>query len=543
MHRIVLTRAGSARRQALNLGTVPERAAVRHGSATVTLDHDLGVLPGASRDLTVADLGRYVVDLSARLAAAGVRRNEHVVIHKSANFDIWLLATAVARLGAVPVMLSPALDGETVAALLRRLDRPHLLTDQAKVEGPLADLPLADLTDLLLLATGSRPGAVSLASLVGAASVPAVVRQPDAPALMTHTSGTTGIPKLVVHSGRTLGGRFRPQRRLMALVSRGETVAVHVSYVHSRMFLAMAVVLRRGMPLLVLDDGEPGHVAEQFARVRPGFLETHPNSYMAWEELAEDPRRPLSNVKVFSTTFDAIHPGTMDRLLRASYRRTPLFFQIYGQSECGPLVGRGYTRRTAHRANGRCLGYPMPGVTKFRLVPRGDRKPSRKHPGYIDVYTPGRAVTYYGEDERFRQQVHGRWWRGGDVGYRTRFGCLHLLDREVDIIPSVHSTLEVEDHVLAQLAELTELVLVPGPAQEPLPVVCTRNDEPLDRDRWRAAVARYPQLADPVQLALHELPRTATMKVQRIELARRLWEQPTRRITPGLAEPAGERDG
>jgi acyl-coenzyme A synthetase/AMP-(fatty) acid ligase len=89
----------------------------------------------------------------------------------------------------------------------------------------------------------------------------------------------------------------------------------------------------------------------------------------------------------------------------------------------------------------------------------------------------------------------------------------------------VHSTLEVEDAVLAKLPELTELVLVPGPGQEPVPVVSTRKDVPLDPERWRAAAADYPQLAAPVQLPLSELPRTATMKVQRIELARRLQEQ------------------
>lgn len=35
-----------------------------------------------------------------------------------------------------------------------------------------------------------------------------------------------------------------------------------------------------------------------------------------------------------------------------------------------------------------------------------------------------------------------------DLGYRTDEGCLHLLDREVDAIPGIHSTLEIEDTVL-----------------------------------------------------------------------------------------------
>jgi acyl-coenzyme A synthetase/AMP-(fatty) acid ligase len=508
----------------LQLGRVAEYAARKNPDTTITLDHDLDALPTAGRVMTVAGLAGHVDDLAGRLHAAGIRPGARVAVYKTANFDVYLLASAVARLGAVPVMLSPALDGASVTAMLARLDRPCLLTDSAKLDGPLADFP-ADAASLVVVAGGPRDGAVSLAALAGSPSVPPVARGVDEPALMTHTSGTTGLPKLVMHSPRSLRGRFLPQGRLEGLIRKRETVALHVSNVHSRMFLAMAVLLPRFKPVIVMNDSGLEHVAELFARTRPGFIETHPNSFMEWEELADDPRRPFANVKYFSTTFDAIHPGTMDRLLKASDRRGAFFFQIYGQSECGPLVGRGYTRRNAHKADGRCLGYAMPGITHFRIVPREGKRPTRDNPGYIEVRTPGRAVGYWGEAERFAKQVRGKWWRGGDVGYRGKYGCLHLLDREVDVIPQMRSTLEVEDAILTRLPEVIELVVVPGAHDEPVPVVCTRRNEPLDAQRWRSAAAAFPQLAEPVQLALADLPRTATMKVQRIELARRLREQ------------------
>jgi hypothetical protein len=72
------------------------------------------------------------------------------------------------------------------------------------------------------------------------------------------------------------------------------------------------------------------------------------------------------------------------------------------------------------------------------------------------------------------------------------------------------------------MPELTELVLVPGPRQEPVPVLCTRDDRPLDRARWDVAVADFPALAEPVQMSLDEVPRTATLKVRRLELVRRM---------------------
>ncbi|MBF6045456.1 AMP-binding protein [Streptomyces sp. NRRL B-1677] len=506
---------------ALHLGLIPERAAARHGDVTITLDHDLDALPGTGRRLTYAGLAGHVDDLAARLWAAGVRPTEHLAVHKAANFDTYLLTCAAARIGAVPVLLSPQLDGATAGALLRRLNRPHLLTDDDKLRTCLAPLALSEFASTVLTTGPARPGCTPLTALAGAPRRAPVLPHPDRPALMTHTSGTTGLPKLVVHTAESLYGRYAPQRTLAALIRTPETYAAHLSPVHSRMYLALAVALPKGMPLVIVGDPEPAHVADLFARTRPGFVETHPNSFMAWEELADDPRRPLASVRYFSATFDALHPPTVHRLLHASRRRAPLFFQFYGQSECGPLTGRWYTRRTAHRADGRCLGRPLPGV-RVRLATPGGRRATRERPGAIEVRAAGRATGYHAEPERFAQQLHDGWWRTGDVGYRTRTGCLHLLDREVDVIPHIGSTLDVEDRLMARLPELAEVVLVPGPCKEPVPVVCTRGDAPLDPARWTAATADWPRLAAPVQLPLSALPRTATMKVRRLELARSL---------------------
>jgi acyl-coenzyme A synthetase/AMP-(fatty) acid ligase len=509
------------RKHGLHLGLVPEAAAAKHGSTLLTLDHDLDVLPGAGRRITVAELAEHVDDLAARLAAAGVRPGDHVVVHKSQNFDVWVLATAVSRVGAVPVMLSPALDAATVGALLARIGRPTLLTDLRKLD-VLSGQPLAELTERVVIVAGSAPGTTSLADLAGSPRVRPVLRPIDEAAKITHTSGTTGLPKLVVHTPRTMAARLTPQWWLLQLLRRREPVAIHISFVHSRMFAAMALGLFRGHPLLLLNDPDPENVARALLAAKPGMIEALPNSLMDWEPLAEDPREPFASVKVFSSTFDAIHPRTMGRLLDASRRTAPLFFQIYGQSEVGPAVGRPYFRGSAHQANGRCVGWAMPGAAKVRVVSRDGNPPSEATPGYIEVGWVGLAKTYLGEQDRYDTNRDGDWWRTGDVGYFTKAGCLHMLDREVDMIPGLTSSLEVEDVVLGALPELSELVIVTGAGDQPTPVVCTHGDQPLDRDRWRAAVTRFPQLADPIQLPQAELPRTATLKVQRIALAQRL---------------------
>ena len=508
----------------IRLGRMLERAAARHPTNTVVLDHDLDIAPEIGRRVSVPRLADLVDDFASRLWAAGVRPGERVVVHKSDGFDITLLALAAARIGAVPVLLSPQLAGDTVYALVRRAERPHLVTDG----DTLAAVPAEVFDDAatVLLTSGGHAGAVELRGLAGTPRVAPVDNPPDHPTLITHTSGTTGVPKLAVHTGRTLQARYRPQYAVTRpLLPRRETIAIHVSFVHSRLFTALAIALYRGFRIVVMADSDTERVADLFAQVRPGVLEAHPNSFMAWEDLADDPRGPLANVTLFSSTFDAIHPRTVHRLLHASRRRLVLWGQLYGQSEIGPSVVRGYSRRRSPRADGRCVGMPFPGMTGVRVVSRDGRPPSKDNPGYVEIRSDGRVITYLGEQDRFDAQLTDGWWRMGDVGYRTRWGCLHLLDREVDVIDGFGSTLATEDALFTRLPELAEVIIIPGVDGRAVPVVCTKNDVPLDRAGWRRATTGLPPMADPVHLRHDELPQTATAKVRRLELARWLGEQ------------------
>ncbi|MFB7653640.1 MULTISPECIES: class I adenylate-forming enzyme family protein [unclassified Streptomyces] len=515
---MILQRIGN---RGMRLGTLFDRAAARYPTNVLLLDHDLDIAPDRGRSLTMTDVADLVSDLASRLWRAGLRPGDHTVIHKSNSFDITLLAIAATRIGAVPVLLSPHLDGDTVAALLRRVDRPYLITDAAKLTGSLPATVLT-LSRRVLLAAGAHEGATALDDLAGVPRVPALELPTEHPTLVTHTSGTTGLPKLAVHTAFSLEARYRPQSWSTALMRRREPVAIHVSFVHSRLFTALAIALLRGFPVAVLADADAQRVARLFARLRPAVLEAHPNTYMSWEELARDPLAPLANVKFFSSTFDALHPRTVRTLIGASRRRSPRFGQIYGQSEVGPTVARSYGRHRSPEADGRCVGIPFPGMTAVRVVGRDGKRPGPSAPGFIEVSSDGRVRTYLGEPDRFERQADGRWWRMGDVGYRTRWGCLHLMDREVDEIPGFGSTLAVEDRVFSRLSEVSEVVIIPSADGPPRPVVCTRSDRPLDRAAWRAAVADLPEMAAPVQWRQADLPQTATVKIKRLELARLL---------------------
>ncbi len=46
---------------------------------------------------------------------------------------------------------------------------------------------------------------------------------------MTHTSGTTGIPKLICHSAHSMGWRTKWQKTVFAKISEKKLIAFHIS--------------------------------------------------------------------------------------------------------------------------------------------------------------------------------------------------------------------------------------------------------------------------------------------------------------------------
>lgn len=501
-----------------SLGLVTQQAALRHPDSLFYLDKPFDLAPELGMRPTYAQVGELVEDIACRLYASGVRPGDVVGVHKTHNADILFLACAVARIGAVPAMLAPFLEWETVTTMMDRLRPDHFVTDPTRfaVSGAHGER-LRAIVPSVLLTHGEGAGLASLADASTDQRPPYHDIPGDEPALITHTSGTTGVPKMVAAARRGTQLPINMQARMARWLRYDETYAMCISFVHSRTFAALATALDLGVGIAALTDPDVDNVRKIFMECKPGGVEAHPNMYTHWEELADDPDGPFDNVRIFMSTFDAMHPRTIRVLLGAAKRRMPIFLQSYGQTETGPVTMRLYTRRNILRADGRCVGHTFPGMTKARIKPRPGLDDGTKH-GFIEATSTGLGVAYLGQQELYDEQRDGDWWNLQDIGYRSRWGCIHLLDREFDQTPEMASMLAAEDTILDKLPTLTEAVFVtlPGGIQ---PVVCTRHDQRFDRETWAAAVAGLPRLAEPVHVAWKDMPHTATWKVKRNVLA------------------------
>lgn len=480
----------------------------RHPAAMMHFDAPLPTFPELGVHSTYADVLGAIERRGAWLISRGLTPGTHAAVFKSASFDSYMWAVAIGYAGGVPVMISPHLSADILDALLHRLDAPWVLYDAETAEKVAAVAGAASEHKLDLAEYES----------VEDPAKPARRGRADAVAYMTHTSGTTGVPKLIAHSQISMGWRVLWQRRILAAVDKTSLVAFHISPVHSRFNIGIASLMSFGFGLLNISDPSVANVSDTLRRYRPKVLETHPNHFVRWLSALEANPSVFASVKYLHSTFDAINKETMAKYLRASKYRVPVFLQVYGQSECGPMILRAHTPQTLRVTNARWVGVGMPRMTKARVVDEQGRVQRRRKPGAIQMYSRGRALTYWREEDRFSANLDGSWWNSGDVGIKGFLGQIALFDRQVDLIANVESTLALEDRLLDQHSYLSEVVFIRGKEGEPQPVVAVADGHQMDWEAWWKSVADLPRMAAPVVLAYDDFPRTATMKVQRNQL-------------------------
>jgi acyl-coenzyme A synthetase/AMP-(fatty) acid ligase len=101
-------------------------------------------------------------------------------------------------------------------------------------------------------------------------------------------------------------------------------------------------------------------------------------------------------------------------------------------------------------------------------------------------------------------------------------GHLFLKDRQVDLIEKINSNLAIEDYLLDHLDFLEEVVIVRDQDQQPQPIISVVTGKEMNWDAWWEKIADLPHLNEPLLRKFEEIPRTATMKVQRLQIEQAL---------------------
>lgn len=467
----------------------------------------------------------HVADRTARIAsvlrAGGVAPGDRCVVWLESPTDITVCYIALTAIDAVPILVHPGLPASTVAAMVEDVRGVSAIVTAddriAAATDALSGIEVVDWRDIAAVAPGH----------------PRLTRPPqvgtEAPYIVVHTSGTTSVPKLLECSGRSVEASATVQARMHRFARLKGYLAVQVSPVHGRTVVGVYAALKRRAPVMFLQHDAPDRVRELLTTYRPEFLETHPNTFRAWQHLAQE--GVFSSIRFFGSGFDTIHPDTVQAVLSGSRRRFPFYVDVYGMNEAGPVSIKIYFRKrrrgpSALAGVGRHdVGVQFP-VCRVRILDELGRRVRPGEAGRIVVKTAGVHSGYINRPDMVsRDYPRGRWWDTGDWGRKARFGTLTLVDRGVDMVTLGSSAIAMEDALLARFPELLELVILEHDG-ELVPIGSLRPGCLVDDERWAAATQDLPHVGRLRVIPDVEIPRTATGKVRRLELRSRLDDLP-----------------
>jgi acyl-coenzyme A synthetase/AMP-(fatty) acid ligase len=406
---------------------------------------------------SIAELNEFADAVSAWYLDLGVRPRDRVVVYVDDSFEDQLHLAALAQIGAIPVLLNGRMDPDIAIKLMVRADPVGLYTDQAH----LARLPTH--FDLRWTRCGTET--------LGSAGLPESARYRhghDDPVAICHTSGTTGLPKLVVwsHGQSTAGPRFRLRTQL----EREDSVLLSaVPQSHSGAIGFTFYALLAGIPLVTLSGAGPAELTSAARCHRPTIVLAFNEAFSALAT-SEIDLAAFTSVATWINIGDSAHHEHIKRLTALGHhvvrrKRTPgsIFGDGLGSSELGWAAlhrvvinemppNPGYIGTTTELADVRVFREDGTEADANEVGSLGVRS---------DSVTPG----YWDDSDRFYRSMLNGYWLSGDLVYRDTHGQFFHVDRAVDVIRTgqgVGYSLLMEEILLANLPEVADCAVVAG---------------------------------------------------------------------------------
>ncbi|MFO0864829.1 MAG: long-chain-fatty-acid--CoA ligase [Gemmataceae bacterium] len=302
-------------------------------------------------------------------------------------------------------------------------------------------------------------------------------------AAMCYTSGTTGSPKGVVFSHRSI------YLHSMAAVSSAafglsacDRALVSPSMFHANAWGIPHAAWWAGADLILPGRHvQPEPLARLIAMERPTFAGGVPtiwnglSSYLECDTGAPA-RADLSSFRLCVSGGSAVPRSLIERMQRLGVR----LVQLWGMTETSPLAALAHPPHqcvpgsdedvTWRSKTGRILpGIEMRVVDGEMSLPRDGQSV-----GEIEVRGPWVTASYFRNEGSDR--FHDGWLRTGDVGTIDPLGYMQITDRAKDVIKSGGewiSSVDLENHLMAHPDVLESAVIaIPDDRWDERPLAC-----------------------------------------------------------------------
>jgi long-chain acyl-CoA synthetase len=386
-------------------------------------------LVGRDRRYTYAELDAAADAAAAALGGFGVGPGDRVAASLPNDTNVVVAFHAVMRLGAVWVGLNQLLTPADKAVLIEDCGARLLLCDpDCEIAGTPPALEHVVTTDGG--AAGSWPGLVEAHH---GATPPGTAVDPEAPAAIAYTSGTTGRPKGVVHSQ---AGLLLPGAGLVAArgygpgLVKGDCLALTIL---NLLVLSTLLVSQSGGTCVVMDSRDPAGIAGWVRRERVTTWNGVPT--MLYDLVHEDSvtRADLATLEeVWSGGAPCPEQLRFDFEEKFGLRPCP----TYGLTEAPTVVTIGEAGAPSPAGSS---GRPLPHL-KVTVVDDSGCQVGPGESGEICTGPPDdpewgpRFRTMLGYWRRPEPALHEGLLHTGDLGYLDDHGDLFVLDRKELVI-------------------------------------------------------------------------------------------------------------
>ncbi|MGF2946733.1 class I adenylate-forming enzyme family protein [Mycobacterium sp. Lab-001] len=361
------------------------------------------------RRVSAPQLDALAAGLAAALVKRGVATGQRVAVMASNRPEFVAALLAIWRLGATPVLVSPAWKRDEVDHALALTGPEHAVGDHPVLAGL---LPMLHLDEPI---PPTEPIARAL--------------PPPADAVLVFSSGTTGLPKAVRHTHAALDEAVGHWRRALRLTGR-DRIQVVTPPSHILGLLNILTALRTGAQIrlhsrfdidAMLHHIEKDRITVEMA-VAPIAL-----------AIASHPRLESYDLSSLRFIMWGATPVTVSVAETVTRRTGVGWVPAYGTTElpviaCNPVRG----------ARLDTVGRPVPGV-QVRVVSLDTGEPVRPGSvgpgavGEIQARSPSLMAGYLPAEATSEAFCDG-WYRTGDVGWVDTGGSLRITDRLKEMI-------------------------------------------------------------------------------------------------------------